>query len=541
MHLSENILKFYVFKFFNLVEHIEFTKVSSKFRRATEKKNTFKAFVKLLFQKKRYTNLNFIFSKHFYNAFFSPLKLLTPKKLSKIINNFILYICLVEKINKLIIDRELIETSTELMFHIFNNPLIRIENCHIEIKNIDEKENFIIFMSSLPLMSNLECLTLRYFNDNISFFMEEYNFSFNVSKLKIKNFNGNITYDKISLNKLFCNHLLRYLDLRNAFNTRTVHFFEFLEKNTSITNLNLSYNNFVFLNENGKVIECLSNNSYLTTINLHSCLLSKISLEKMPNLIQNTYITDLDIGSINLKPVIKQIFQNLKCNFVLKCLSLSSCSLSDEYLNDIEDCLDNHKTLVKINLENNLFTNLGTLFHSFKILNNKIEYLSIGKSQNTAPISEFSLSIEEKEFSNILVKNLDISSFHILNFNFRKMINGLINVQYLNLNRTSINKEGIDILVESLNKKKTFLQVLCLENNKLTTELIAPILFSLKNNSSLFEIFLGWNELNEAVINNINEMLMSNKTLKIIELSCNPELEVFQLKSLSEYIKKRIR
>lgn len=268
---------------------------------------------------------------------------------------------------------------------------------------------------------------------------------------------------------------------------------ESLKTNTTLTNLNLSYNEIdcvaaYYLSES------LKTNTTLTTLNLSVTRLTTFGVKCLSLALRtNGTLTSLDVSGNNITA--QPLFEALKVNTALTSLDLGSNGIGDRGAQGLSDVLQANAKLMKLSLRSNRIGAKGTQYICEALARN-----------NTLTSLDFSFN--------------KIGGAGALFFSEALQSNkALID---LNLSYTVVDERGAIYLFDSL-KHNTTLSTLDLTGLSRGVYLrqfpVCQLSDALKVNATLSCLRLGENEMPspDAQVN-IFTSLMDNKTLKELDL-----------------------
>lgn len=230
-------------------------------------------------------------------------------------------------------------------------------------------------------------------------------------------------------------------------------------------------------------------------------------------------------------PQMRLLFKVLEFNKSIRSLSINRSELKDHDIEDLIISLENNDYLEKIELNENLLSpktiaNLSTVIHK----NQTLKYLSL-------------------EGNNIT--NNDEDLFHFSDFLGNMRYN--TSLTYLNLAKTKLNNECLDIILDLLKYNKTLIMVDISFNNDLDYKKVRKIQDLLRSNKKLYEEERQreWGErqnllkedLKMREINNEKEILeniLKDTKEKAVELQMNREILIKEDQETQEEEDRRL-
>lgn len=372
----------------------------------------------------------------------------------------------------------------------------------------------------------------------------------NLEKLDLGNNKISNEEIKILCEELKKNEKLEMLKIGyNSFNFVALEYiYDLLKENTKIKYLDMSYNKLI---KSSSFFKNLSNNQSLRTLMLSYFTDDEKDYEELCNTLKsNKTIKTIKIGRVKLSnEIITAYSEMLKQNETIKELEFTRVPMNDEASSIFSQFFQVNTTLTKLVIDkcdieigisyyipplsfnntlkyldisvNNLGAN-GALHLKEIIKNNKsIEYLNLTNNYLT--------EVGAYHISDGLIHNSSIKTL-LLNFNELKdegvesILNSLnqnTSITHLSFQQNLLTKEGGEIISDKINFIPN-LKILNLSLNEKLSEGATPIFESLYHNSSLEDLDIKKNGLNNKELKELELILKKNVTLKWVDLSNNP-------------------
>ncbi|CAG8472000.1 1016_t:CDS:2 [Scutellospora calospora] len=316
---------------------------------------------------------------------------------------------------------------------------------------------------------------------------------------------------------------------------------------TRIKELDLSHNGDKFCRRGKSIVDALTRNTTLVSLNLSHNTIDWSSV-KFIDLKNNKSLRNLDLSNCNINAeVVTELVKLLKklSNIPLKELNLSLNNLTFTSESLIADILNSNKTLTSLNLRSN------------KIIAS-VESLEKGRTYDRVVSSLSAKNLSNALRANKTLKKLDMSSNYIsleagknllrslhcnkyiteLNLGDNDIISELGDqilqilkntITSINLKSTKINSETVTCIAYLLKANKIKLRTLNLSHNDINNSAVVALIESLEENTHLEELNLSNIKGARRMGHELEKSLTKNRTLKILNLSdCNISINVVQ-------------
>ena len=339
---------------------------------------------------------------------------------------------------------------------------------------------------------------------------------------------------------------------------------EALHDSKALQYFDISNNNIL---DNGVIAisECIKKNSKLQELVISGNNISSKGAKQIAEAVKiNTTLRNLDISNNKTSnDGVKFISDCLKHNCTLKELNLSENEITNEGVIELSEAIRMNLTLLKLNISKNWITIDGILkfletinngkciIQSLKITDNNVTKSGLIKIEQSIKKLSFPLEVfaswnEIKDENTAILK----STIKCLSYNGHNdsiecsdikedewPLHNISNIEYrtailcdclkedntlqeLNLTWNNITNEGAKKIAEAIQVTKT-LQILSLNRKEISDNGAAAISDSLKINVSLQELRLGYNNITTEGAKKIAEAIQVTKTLQILTLNRN--------------------
>ena len=396
------------------------------------------------------------------------------------------------------------------------------------------------------------------------------------SQLKILNLNNNNMSEKVAedlANVIRNNSGLEQLYLSdNGLKSSASIILQALKDNSQLKSLNLNNNNMsgkvvedladVIRNKSGLeqlclsdnnlkssaivILQALKDNSQLKFLNLNNNNMSEKVAEDLANVIRNNSgLEQLYLSDNGLKSSASIILQALKDNSQLKSLNLNNNNMSGKVVEDLADVIRNNSVLEQLCLSDNDFKLSAIVIlkalknvYKLKILNlnnnnmtTKIVQHLANVIKNNACLKQLFLSNNDLKTSAIVILRVlrDNSQLKILDLSKNKMtgqvsedlanvIETKLGLEQLYLSHNDLKASAI-VILQAL-KGNRHLEILDLNNNNMTGQVLKDLTNVIKNNLGLQQLRLSNNDLGSSAIV-ILQALTEHAQLNVLDLRGN--------------------
>eukprot|EP01080_Neovahlkampfia_damariscottae_P005059 gene5059-8654_t len=234
--------------------------------------------------------------------------------------------------------------------------------------------------------------------------------------------------------------------------------------------------------------------------------------------IEKYNITELSISKTNFSQIGIELFSKLlETNKTIQKLNLPSNKIDDFGVKCISNALKKNRVITQLNLSNNEFGKLGSEAIGSMLEENKsLKFLELEHS-NAACINELGEGLTKNETLTTISYYSSPTKVELLLLSFLEDNIGLKN---LNLGNTEIGSLQL-ICFERFFEFNQTLEFIDLKENALSDNFIKDICLGLMKNYSLKKLNLELNCFQETGCRMISEVLKTNKTLESINLSYN--------------------
>ena len=243
------------------------------------------------------------------------------------------------------------------------------------------------------------------------------------------------------------------------------------------------------------ILQALAKISQLEVLGLNRNNITGQAAEGLANVVKNNlgleriYLSDNDF-----KSSAAVILQALKDNAQLKILSLNNNKMTGEVAEDLANVIKNNSGLEELYLSDNDLRSSAVVILQALAKISQLKVLSLNRNNMTGQAAE--------DLANVIKNNLGLERIYLSDNDF---------------------KSSTAVILQAL-KDNAQLEILSLNNNKMTGEVAEDLANVIKNNSGLEELYLSDNDLNSSVTV-ILQALKRNYQLKILELNNNkPEV-----------------
>ena len=445
--------------------------------------------------------------------------------------------------------------------------LTSIQNLHLQLTNLDIKNNYEYLISSINHLSSIKFRSVS-ITQSIVFngiYLNSLMYHNSRMKIQILNLNNN-KIDNKCCGTLFLNlynnfpHLtsidLSYNCLSNkCFILKTIKNY-FSNQKIKLQQLNLSHNELGYKGA-VELFNILSNNKTLSLLNLSfngidsGLFINQTTISFFEN--SKSLSSFIYEGNYIDTKEIKYVVQCLLSNFSVKYLNLSNNQLENKSFEQIGNLISNNFCICSLNLSyNNLSKGINNLFKNISSCSNLYEINISNSSLN----SESLQIIANKLINNYSICHLDISNntftkidcgnylFNLIsnNYSIRNLnLNGcklggdnialvlkgmgnnkIISVLNIGSNNLSNNSKAYTEFQNMMNKNKT-LKYLFMDLNTITDKEFEVICEGIKMNTVLRLLSLKWNRIMlKNCTDNVFDNIQFNDTIKVIELDGNP-------------------
>ena len=452
---------------------------------------------------------------------------------------------------------------------------------HLQLKVIDLSNNSITGEVAKDLAiiitnnSNLEelCLSDNDLKSSASVILQALK---NNSQLKKLNLNSNSMSGKVAedlANVIRSNSGLEQLYLSdNNLKSSAIVILQALKDNSQLKFLNLNSNNMtgkvaedlanVIRNNSGLeqlclsdnnlkssaivILQALKDNSQLKILNLNNNNMSEKVAEDLANVIRNNSgLEQLYLSDNGLKSSASIILQALRDNSQLKSLNLNNNNMSGKVVEDLADVIRNNSVLEQLCLSDNDFKLSAIVIlkalknvYKLKILNlnnnnmtTKIVQHLANVIKNNACLKQLFLSNNDLKTSAIVILRVlkDNSQLKILDLSKNKMtgqvsedlanvIETKLGLEQLYLSHNDLKASAI-VILQAL-KGNRHLEILDLNNNNMTEQVLKDLTNVIKNNLGLQQLRLSNNDLGSSAIV-ILQALTEHAQLNVLDLRGN--------------------
>ncbi len=319
-------------------------------------------------------------------------------------------------------------------------------------------------------------------------------------------FFGNSNKEKVAL---FNNFELKQINFKNMKLTKDVYFL--------LDQINFKYIKMLSFIECKLTLNCLDifnkkilDASNLTKLIFFQCSINAKNIGKINNSYNNLSYINLSKNKID-DNAMSIFLENEFCkNLII--LDLSSNKISNESIEKISHSLNYFLNLKKLNLANNF-------------LKHSIKYLFNWKNPNLTYLDLTNCQIEDYEFNDELINNLENLSHLVLNKNLLgkraiKFCFSLKSLISLYLSLCGLNEDDSFSLIKDI--KNTNLKMLSLSNNDITSETIIS-LFKNQIFQKLYILDLFGNQLNDYFV----DYLIKNKNnipIQVLNIGLNHKI-----------------
>ena len=266
-----------------------------------------------------------------------------------------------------------------------------------------------------------------------------------------------------------------------------------LEKNSSLTHLDLSFN--AFDGVVSSLSKALKANSSLTSLNLGGNFVGEDGASSLSKALKaNSSLTNLNLSQNSIgDDGASSLSKALKANFSLTSLNLSATSIGDAGASSLSKALKANSSLANLNLSIN----------------------SIGDAGAS------SLSKALKANSSLTNLNLSLNSIGDAGaFSFSKALKANSSLTSLNLSSTSIGDAGASSLSKAL-KANSFLTDLDLSDNSIGDAGASSLSKTLTANSSLTALDLSYNSIGDVGASCLSKALTASSSMNMLDLTYN--------------------
>jgi Ran GTPase-activating protein (RanGAP) involved in mRNA processing and transport len=364
----------------------------------------------------------------------------------------------------------------------------------------------------------------------------------NVDNLTVLNLSNNKLGDigcKYLFKNLHENEVLKYLNLAgNEISSVGVEYMsDYLNKNDSLITFILQ-NNIIGPQGAKFLCEPMASNGSIRAFNLSYNGISSEGAKHLQKMFQeNKKIVSFNFGGNYLKSIgMRYLAEGLKENKSICYITLEWNNIDDEGAEYLAEIISNNENLTTIDLEKNLISDFGveiflsaisekSKIENINLSNNKItcdglikicEILKLNKKIASLDLSKNNLGDQGKSSNKSEIACKAISSFLSTCTTLKKL-----NLSYINLNKNIMQ-------IFSILKLNKSIYSLNLNGNKIgslynsgTNDYFSSVTEFLTKNSTLNELYLDENKLNDLDIIYITEGLCKNKGLKKITLNFN--------------------
>ena len=326
----------------------------------------------------------------------------------------------------------------------------------------------------------------------------------------------------LNLARVFGSHLTLHtltLTLRIS-EAHVVALAEALKQNTSLTQLDLSYND-ISAQGVAALAEALKHNTSLTQLDLSDNDISDQGAADLAEALkQNTSLTQLDLTDNDISAQgAAELAEALKQNTSLTQLDLSDNDISAQGAVDLAEALKHNTSLTQLDLSDNDISDQGAadLAEALK-QNTSLTQLDLSDNDISA---QGAADLAEGLKQNTSLTQLNLSGNDISEGGAAALAEALkqnTSLTQLGLSRNSISDHGAAALVEAL-KQNTSLTQLNLSYNDISDQGAAALAEALKQNTSLTQLNLSCNHIDEAVISELYRLEHDNRSISLKQQS----------------------
>ena len=238
------------------------------------------------------------------------------------------------------------------------------------------------------------------------------------------------------------------------------------------------------------ILQALKENSMLKVLNLSGNDMTGEIAKNLANVIKsNTGLEQLHLLNNNLGPSAIVILKALKENSKLKLLDLNGNHMTGEVAEDLANVLKTNSHLEQLGLDDNLGLSAIVVLRALKE-NSKLQILNLNNNSMTGAVAE--------DLANVIKSNPDLEELYLCN--------------------NSLGSSAIVILQALQENSK--LKILNLSCNNITGDIAKDLANVIRNNSSLQKLYLFNNCLKQSALV-IFQALKENSKLQILNLNSN--------------------
>lgn len=283
-----------------------------------------------------------------------------------------------------------------------------------------------------------------------------------------------------------------------------------IQKNISIKKLRLQSRNVSGINYSPICYDLKSRYKCIEQLSLINTVVDDTTVSS----IRNCIIVKLEIAHSTIQcDCLSFYIQN---NRYLKELSIYKCiSTSNTKINDIYCSLSKNKRIEGIEITQNYFTH-SDVAQIVEVIKTNI---NLKKLHLWIPVDHIrsNLLVDAIQF-NKGIKNLGIGILPILDYQLGKIINNNILINELHIDLATMTDIGI-LIISNKVKSNTFLKVLNIRCN--VTQKCLETLFESITSSSLEELRLILDKIDDSTIDVLSNCIVSNTHLKKLKLICS--------------------
>ena len=399
---------------------------------------------------------------------------------------------------------------------------ISIQELDVSANEITD-EGIVLILKSIDFKKSPLCflnLTYNIVSKSMLLAHDIYEKVKNISSLKIsynemvkefqsvKFFTVLVDFEKLNHLKLNC---IMKLDMRNKSTSYKVKVFCYCAKNNNLVKeLNLS--SFDIANEEAKIIsKALQTNMTLWRLDIsHNNISDEGAISISEGLKNNNSLQELNMSHNKVtNNAIISFAKALQINTTLQILNLSHNKFLDDGLLQFSSLLKKNNTLHKLIISWN-----GSDLN----LNFTIKLCNISRNQlgNGGIIFTLALLLHNTFTEELIISHNNVSDDGAVAIS--ECIKNNNTLQKLDMSYNSISNNGIIIVCEALKTNKT-LQKINISHNNISDEGVIAISDCLKNNNSLQELNMSYTEVSNNGIINVWKALKRNTTLQKLNIS----------------------
>ena len=290
-----------------------------------------------------------------------------------------------------------------------------------------------------------------------------------------------------------------------------------IKQNTNLEQLYLADNDFK--TSSVLILQAIKENSKLQLLNLNSNNMTGKAAEVLASVIKNnSNLERLYLANNNLRKSSILILQALKENSNLQLLDLNGNKVTGEAAENLASVIKNNSNLEQLGLANNDLRTSSILILQALKENSNLQLLDLNDNKVTGEAAE--------DLASVIKNNSNLERLHLANNDLRKSSILILqalkensNLQLLDLNDNKVTGEAADDLAIVI-KNNSNLEQLGLANNDLKTSSIL-ILQALKEISKLKVLNLNDNNITDQAAEDLASVIKNNSNLERLHLANN--------------------